>query len=178
MQYRSTTTDEKSAVDGSQKGNVQQPALSASRLDPTSATVSPNRADPLRWADPSGTLWAMGLTKVTTKLTSLVDPKRSFESLFLVDTGATDSMAPSDELEKLGVKQEGKMAYELADGTVREYPFGLVRIEFMGETTAGRVIFANPGVEPVLGVTALESVGIMVDPTNKTLKRLPAIPLK
>jgi len=120
----------------------------------------------------------MGLTKVTTKLTSLVDPNRSFESLFLVDTGATDSMAPSDELEKLGIKQEGKMAYELADGTVREYPFGLVRIEFMGETTAGRVIFANPGVEPVLGVTALESVGIMVDPTNKTLKRLPAIPLK
>lgn len=29
-----------------------------------------------------------------------------------------------------------------------------------------------------LGVTALESVGILVDPVNKTLKRLPAIPLK
>ena len=120
----------------------------------------------------------MGLTKVTTKLTSLVNSQTSFESLFLVDTGATDSMAPSDELEKLGVKQEGKMAYELADGTVREYPFGLVRIEFMGETTAGRVIFAASGTEPLLGVTALESVGIIVDPINKTLNRLPAIPLK
>ena len=118
------------------------------------------------------------MTKVTTKLTSLVDPKRSFESLFLVDTGATDSMAPSDELEKLRIKQEGKMAYELADGTVRKYPFGLVRIEFMGETTAGRVIFDAPGVEPALGATALESVGIMVDPATKTRKRLPAIPLK
>ena len=60
----------------------------------------------------------MGLAKVTTKLTSL-NPQKSFESLFLVDTGATDSMAPSDELEKLGVKQEGKMAYELADGSSR-----------------------------------------------------------
>jgi clan AA aspartic protease len=120
----------------------------------------------------------MGLTKVTTKLTSLLDPTKSFESLFLVDTGATDSMAPSDELEKLGVKQGGRMTYELADGTVREYPFGLVRIEFMGETTAGRVVFAAPGTEPLLGITALESVGIMVDPTTKTLKRLPAIPLK
>ena len=87
-------------------------------------------------------------------------------------------MAPSDQLEKLGVKQEGKMAYELADGTVKEYPFGLVRIEFMGETTAGRVVFGATGTEPLLGVTALESVGIMVDPTDKTLKRLPAIPLK
>src|SRR5437870_12503802 len=112
----------------------------------------------------------MGLTKVTTKLTSLVDSQKSFEALFLVDTGATDSMAPSDELEKLGVKQEGKMAYELADGTVKEYAFGLVRIEFMGETTAGGVVFGVTGTEAQLGVTALESVGIMVDPTDKTLK--------
>ena len=54
----------------------------------------------------------------------------------------------------------------------------MVQIEFMGETTAGRIIFGEPGSEPLLGVTALESVGIMVDLANKTLKRLPAIPLK
>ena len=120
----------------------------------------------------------MGLTKVTAKLTSFHNGGTSYEGAFLVDTGATDSMAPSDELEKIGVAPEGKMAYELADGTVREYPFGLVRIEFMGEITAGRVIFAPPGSEPLLGVTALESVGITVDPANRTLKRLPAIPLK
>ena len=120
----------------------------------------------------------MGLTNVTTKLTNLQDSTKSYEALFLVDTGATDSMAPSDALDKLGIVPVGKMSYELADGTVREFPFGLVKIEFMGETTAGRVIFADPGTEPLLGVTALESVGIMVDPANKTLTRLPAIPLK
>jgi hypothetical protein len=48
----------------------------------------------------------------------------------------------------------------------------------MGETTAGTVIFRDPDCEPLLGVTALESVGIIVDPANETLKRLPAIPLK
>ena len=120
----------------------------------------------------------MGLTKVTTKITSLQVPGRRYEALFLVDTGATDSMVAADELERIGVVKEGKMSYELADGTVKEYPYGLVRIEFMGEITAGRVVFGQPGAEPILGVTALESVGIMVDPTNKTLKRLPAIPLK
>jgi len=120
----------------------------------------------------------MGLTKVTAKVTSLEGAKGEYETLFVVDTGATDSMAPADELRAIGVEQQGRMAYELADGTVKEYPFGLARIEFMGEVTAGRVIFANPGVEPILGVTALESVGIMVDPANKTLTRLPAIPLK
>ena len=120
----------------------------------------------------------MGLTKVTTKLVNLTDPRKSYEALFLVDTGATDCLAPADELEKLGIPKEGRMAYELADGSVREYPFGLAQIEFMGETTAGRVIFGDPGTEPLLGVTARESVGIMVDPANQTLKRLPAIPLK
>ena len=87
-------------------------------------------------------------------------------------------MAPSDELERIGLSKEGKMAYELAKGTVKEYPYGLVRIEFMGEITAGRVIFGEAGSEPILGVTALESVGIIVNPVDKTLKRLPAIPLK
>jgi clan AA aspartic protease len=120
----------------------------------------------------------MGLTKVTAKITAFGNGEKSFESLFLVDTGTTDSMVPAPELEKIGVKKEGKMSYELADGTVKEYPYGLARIEFMGETTAGRVIFGLPGAEPILGVTALESVGIMVDTANKTLKRLPAIPFK
>jgi len=120
----------------------------------------------------------MGLTKVTTTLRNIADPQKAYEAVFLVDAGATDCMAPADELEKLGIPKKGKMAYELADGTVREFPFGLAQIEFMGETTAGRIIFGEPGAEPLLGVTALESVGIMVDPANKTLKRLPAIPLK
>jgi len=116
--------------------------------------------------------------KVTTKILPFRNKKKFYEAVFLVDTGATDSMVPAFELERIGVKKEGKMSYELADGTVKEYPFGLARIEFMGETTAGRVIFGLPGAEPILGVTALESVGIIVDPANKTLKRLPAIPLK
>ena len=120
----------------------------------------------------------MGVTRVTTALISLEGSQGRYEAVFLVDTGATNSMAPADDLESIGVRPEGRMAYELADGTVKEYPYGLVRIEFMGETTAGRVVFGPPGSEPLLGVTALESVGIMVDPTHQTLKRLPAIPLK
>ena len=37
---------------------------------------------------------------------------------------------------------------------------------------------ADEDTEPLLGVTALESAGIEVDPRNETLKRLPAIRLK
>jgi hypothetical protein len=70
------------------------------------------------------------------------------------------------------------MASELADGSIQEYEFGLAEISFMGEVTAGRVIFGPEGSEPLLGATAVESVGIVVDPTNLTLKKLPSIPLK
>ena len=87
-------------------------------------------------------------------------------------------MASASALAKAGIQPVGRTSYELADGSVHEYLFGLAQIEFMGEITAGRIIFGPEGVEPILGVTALESVGITIDPTTRTLKRLPAIPLK
>ncbi|MFQ6036562.1 MAG: aspartyl protease family protein [Sedimentisphaerales bacterium] len=120
----------------------------------------------------------MGLTHVTVSLKASQSSKKKYEAEFLVDTGATDIMAPAKKLLKAGIKPIGKTVYELTDGSVKEYPFGLVVIEFMGETTAGRVIFAPDEVEPILGVTALESVGILVDAVRQTLKRMPAIPLK
>lgn len=120
----------------------------------------------------------MGLTHVTVALKSLGSSAGTYESEFLVDTGATDCVAPAARLRQIEVQPVGTMVYELVDGTTHEYPFGLVEIRFMGEVTAGRVVFGPDDVEPLLGVTALESVGITVDPANRTLKRLPAIPLK
>ena len=121
----------------------------------------------------------MGLTYVTVILKAPGHPNgAAYEAVFLVDTGATDTLAPAAELEKIGVRALGTTIYELADGTLQEYPFGLVQIEFMGEITAGRVILGPDDAEPILGITALESVGITIDPASRTLKRLPAIPLK
>ena len=120
----------------------------------------------------------MGLIHVTVSMKALGRSNGPYEAEFLVDTGATDSLVPAAELHRIGVEPVGRMAYELADGTLQEYPFGLVQISFMGEITAGRVIFGPDNAEPLLGVTALESVGITIDPANRTLKRLPALPLK
>ncbi|PYS44435.1 MAG: clan AA aspartic protease [Acidobacteria bacterium] len=120
----------------------------------------------------------MGLTHVTVVLKNLGTPNGAYEADFLVDTGATDSLAPESELRNAGIQPVGRTAYELANGRVEEYSFGLAEISFMGEITAGRVIFGPNDVEPILGVTALESVGITIDPASRTLKRLPAIPLK
>ena len=120
----------------------------------------------------------MGLIHVTARLKANEKAKNHYEAEFLVDTGATDCMAPAKELERAGIRPRGRMTYELANGTTAEYNYGLAEIEFMGELTSGRVIFGPDTCEPLLGVTALESVGIMVDPAHLTLKRMPAIPLK
>jgi clan AA aspartic protease len=120
----------------------------------------------------------MGSIRIPVRVKPFEGRGDALEADFLVETGATDSLVPAAALRGAGAEPIGTTAYELADGTVREYPFGLAQLEFMGEVTAGRVIFGPDDVEPLLGVTALESVGMTIDLANRTLKRLPAIPLK
>ena len=45
-------------------------------------------------------------------------------------------------------------------------------------TVGGVVVFVDNDAEPLLGLTALESAGIEVDPRNQQLKRLAAVRLK
>src|SRR5262245_39045358 len=111
----------------------------------------------------------MGLTHVTVALKSFRAPNGTYEAEFLVDSGATDCLAPARELRNIGIQPVGRRTYELANGRVEEYPFGLAEIAFMGEITAGRVIFGPDNAEPILGVTALESAGITIDPVTQTL---------
>ena len=120
----------------------------------------------------------MGATHVTVTIRNPADPDRAWEGLFLVDTGATDSLVPGQHLEAIGLRPKGKRVYELADGREITVKITTADIEFMGETVGGTVLFGEAGAEPLLGVTALESVGIEVDPTTQRLKRLPAVRLK
>ncbi len=120
----------------------------------------------------------MGATHVTVTIRNPAEPDRSWEGLFLVDTGATDSLVPRPHLEAIGLKPKGQRTYELADGREIKMDITTADIEFMGEIVGGTILFGEANVEPLLGVTALESVGIEVDPTNQRLKRLPAVRLK
>ncbi|MEW5693047.1 MAG: clan AA aspartic protease [Candidatus Hydrogenedentota bacterium] len=120
----------------------------------------------------------MGITKVTAAVCNPADSERRYEGLFLVDTGAIDCIVPGNKLRDLGIKPEGKRTYELADGTEVALDIAVAKIEFMGEFVGATVIFGKDDVEPILGVTALESVGIEIDPQNQRLKRLPAVRLK
>ncbi len=120
----------------------------------------------------------MGITQVTATVRNPARPRKIWEGLFLVDTGAVDCMVPGKHLRALGLKPRGRRTYELADGSEVTLNVTVAEVEFMGETVGATVIYGPDDAEPILGVTALESVGIEVDPRSQRLKRLPAVRLK
>ncbi len=120
----------------------------------------------------------MGVTRVTAAIRNLAEPERVWEGLFLVDTGATDCLVPRQHLESIGLVPGGQRVYGLADGSEIRRDIAAAQVEFMGEFVGGTILFGDENAEPLLGVTALESVGIEVDPHNQTLHRLPSTRLR
>ncbi len=120
----------------------------------------------------------MGATHVTVAIRNPAEPDRVWEGLFLVDTRATDTLVPGPYLESIGLEPKGQRVYSLADGSEIRMDVTTADIEFMGEIVGGTIVMGEAESEPLLGVTALESVGIEVDPLNQRLKRLPAVRLK
>ena len=120
----------------------------------------------------------MGLTRVTVTIRNPAERDRAWEGLFLVDTGATDCLVPKSHLEAIGLVPESQRVYQLADGRELRLDITVGRVEFMGEIVGATIVMGDDSAEPLLGVTALESVGIEVDPINQTLKRMPSVPLK
>ena len=120
----------------------------------------------------------MGMTHVTVAVRNPANPDKVWEGLFLVDTGAIDSLVPAKFLAEIGLAPKAQRTYELADGSEIKMDITTGELEFMGEIVGSTLIFGADDAEPILGVTALESVGIEVDPRSQKLKRLPAVRLK
>ena len=120
----------------------------------------------------------MVITHVTVSVLNPAEPGKVWEGLFLVDTGAVDSLVPGKYLKEIGLKPKAQRTYELADGSEVKMDITTADLEFMGDLAGVTIIFGPDDAEPILGVTALESVGIEVDLQNQRLKRLPAVRLK
>ncbi len=95
-----------------------------------------------------------------------------------MDTGSVDCLVPRNALEAIGLKPKSQRSYELADGSEVKMNITTAEIEFMGDIAGVTIVMGADDAEPILGVTALESVGIKVDPRNQWLKRLPSTRLK
>ena len=120
----------------------------------------------------------MGVVQVTATVRNPAEPHRAWDGLFLVDTGSTDCVVPTDALYGIGLRPQGSRSYELADGRKSTVDIAVARIEFMGEFVGATVGFGPDDVEPILGLTALESVGIEIDVVSQRLIRRHAVRMK
>lgn len=89
---------------------------------------------------------------------------------FLVDTGATYAIIPADIAARLGLPiSPAPKQVTLADGTRRSLHFTTAWVR-VGDREAAATAFVVPaGVDPLLGVEALEALGLAVDPASGTL---------
>ena len=111
----------------------------------------------------------MGLFEVKVKLANLAAPMRTEEISLLVNTGATLSWVPRHLLEKLGLRTVSRLPFTLADGRILERDITSVLLTIDGRKAPVPVAFGEPGEEAVLGATALEILGLLVDPVAQKL---------
>jgi clan AA aspartic protease len=116
----------------------------------------------------------MGITFVKVKVSNLAQPKKAAVFDVLVDSGAIYSVLPEKVLKKLGIKPVREKEFLLANGDVVTMRIGDAFFEFQGDSGAAPVVFGNDGVF-LLGVTALEAMGLMLDPLRGELKPAPML---
>ncbi len=99
----------------------------------------------------------MGFTRLRFTVSHPVELERFAEVELLVDTGALNSFVPREVLEALGVPRQLRRLFRLANGQTMERDVGTAFFRWNGHMSGAPVVFAEPGEEPLLGVTALES---------------------
>jgi len=103
------------------------------------------------------------------------DTTKSKQIELLVDTGSTYTWISSIILERLNVEAKTARKFKTIDGRLLERKVGEVLIEYMGERATRMVVFADKGDAEVLGVDALEGLGLEVDPITKQLRKAEAL---
>lgn len=113
----------------------------------------------------------MGATYVPARVINPAQPDRVWEGTFLVDTGAMSCVVPESALRSIGIAPLAARTVYLFDGSSQRRLIAGAQFELLGDTAAGDVIFGEDGEEPIIGLTVLESLGLIVDPFAEQLHR-------
>ena len=109
------------------------------------------------------------MTRATLSVRRTRHSRRKAEVPFLIDSGAVYSLVPADTLRGLGIRPHRRVDFSLADGTSISRQVGDAFFEFQKEMGGAPVIFGEVGDEPLLGMTTLESLGLVLDPFKRRL---------
>lgn len=111
----------------------------------------------------------MSLTKVKLILTNPTDKTRQTEADFLVDSGAHYTVLPKDLVKILGLKPSYEQEFVLADGKVIKRSLSGVIVRFQNRELPIPVVLGHAGDSALLGVTTLETFGLMLDPFQRKI---------
>jgi len=112
----------------------------------------------------------MGETRVKVGVVNLTDAHlKAVEVECLVDTGATLTVIPRDILTQAKITPVGKIELHLADGRGISRDYGNAYLFLDGETIPARVVFGEKNDPALLGLTALETANLTVDPVARKL---------
>jgi len=116
----------------------------------------------------------MGHTTATIKLHA-PDSSASREVELLVDTGSTYTWVDRALLADLSVKPSIVRSFRTIDGRTLKREVGEVLMEYDGDRATRMVVFAEPSDAKVLGVDALEGLGLEIDPITRQLRKAEAL---
>lgn len=111
----------------------------------------------------------MGFVKVRFRIINPMERERFMDVDGVVDTRAIYTVVKRMLLESIGLKPVEKRRFRAFGGEV-ERDIGVAEIELMGRRGGITVIFGEEEDAAILGVTALEALGLEVDPIRNTLK--------
>ena len=111
----------------------------------------------------------MGVTKVKLTIKNPLNGEDGVEEEFLVDSGAHYTVLPASTVKKLGLKKSYTQEFVLADGRVIKRDLGSAFISFEGRQLAIPVVLGKKGDSALLGITTLESFGLMLDPFKRKI---------
>ena len=89
---------------------------------------------------------------------------------FLVDSGATYTLLPTDVWKGLGLAPKRNVTFSLADGTTVERAVSEAHIRLPEGEGHTPVILGEPGDEALLGAVTLEILGLVLHPFKRTLE--------
>lgn len=110
------------------------------------------------------------MTLTHAKITVRGETNRFREVELLVDTGSVFTWIRGRVLDELGVRRRRLRRFRTIDGRMVERWTGVTTIMYESYEGDVEVVFAEDGDAEVLGVTALETLGLEVDPVTGRLR--------
>ncbi|HLC94556.1 MAG TPA: aspartyl protease family protein [Patescibacteria group bacterium] len=111
----------------------------------------------------------MGVIFIKLIVKNIYDTMKQTEENFLVDSGAHFTVLPLEIVKKLELKPIYVQEFSLADGRLIKRKLGNALIRFEDKELAVPVVLGNKGDTALLGVTTLESFGLMLDPFKRRI---------